>query len=61
MNRWRMISVAFFVPVFAYGVLQAMGTHEHAEPPPNYDYLKRATRVRFFPLQKFLLDCIARI
>lgn len=45
-NRWKMVSLAFGVPVVGFGILQSMGTHEHAPPPPNYDYLKRATRVR---------------
>lgn len=27
-----------------------MNTHEHTEAPPEYPYLKMATRVSFFPL-----------
>lgn len=46
-NRWKMISFAFGVPVVGFGVLQAMGHHDHhGDPGPEYPYLKMATRVR---------------
>lgn len=40
-----MISAVFAVPVGGFFVLQVMKPHEHVEAPPEYPYLKMATRV----------------
>lgn len=45
--RWRMISAVFAVPVTGYLIIQMMKPHEHMEPPPEYPYLKMATRVSY--------------
>lgn len=46
-NRWRIISAVFALPVSAYFIINMMNTHEHTEAPPEYPYLKMATRVSF--------------
>lgn len=48
-NRWKWITLAFGVPVLAYGILTSMNEHAHHDAPPPYDYLKRATRSPRFP------------
>lgn len=46
-NRWRVISVIFGLPVVAFGIVQSTKAHEHIEAPPEYPYLKMATRVGY--------------
>ncbi|CDF34121.1 unnamed protein product [Chondrus crispus] len=48
-NRWRIISAVFALPVSAYFIINMMNTHEHTEAPPEYPYLKMATRSPRFP------------
>ncbi|PXF41537.1 hypothetical protein BWQ96_08740 [Gracilariopsis chorda] len=48
-NRWRIVSVVFAVPVLGYAILQSMNEHQHVDAPPEYPYLKIASRVPRFP------------
>lgn len=48
-NRWRLISMVFAVPVTGYFVLSLMSEHKHVDPPPEYPYLRMATRSPRFP------------
>lgn len=46
-NRWRMISMLFSLPVAGFFVVSLMTEHKHVEAPPEYPYLKMASRVSF--------------